>query len=271
MMEHVDLICGNYSEQWYEAYHKRMPDKLIIGTEIFQYYSGYRSDPRKMRDYHPLNFVRDLDYAIGSFLWAGSDYLGESFCWPARGWSGSIVDLAGFPKPMAGLFEAYWKSQPVVRAVVWDEKQPFEYAPSWWSAPACVRHLNIQRHNGENFRVGIFTNCETVEVFYGGVSYGEQALSDQVNQIIPYNLSFGGREILVVGKNGGKEVCRDCIFLHGKASSFTLTPSKTHLEQSPHGAVMVQVQLQDREDHPVLAEERQVILCPFFRACFDGN
>lgn len=258
MMEHVDLICGNYSEQWYEAYHKRMPEKLIIGTEIFQYYSGYRSDPRKMRDYHPLNFVRDSDYVIGSFLWAGSDYLGESFCWPARGWSGAIVDLAGFPKPLAGLFEAYWKSEPVVRAAVWDDRQPFDYAPTWWSAPPCVNHLNIRRHPGQNFRLGVFTNCDAVEVFYDGVSFGEQRLADQVNRIIPYNLFFGGKEVVVVGKNDGKEVCREVLSTHGAAAAFTVTPSKTALEEGPHQAAMLEIRLQDREGRPVYAEERQV-------------
>lgn len=118
MMEHVDLICGNYSEQWYEAYHKRMPEKLIIGTEIFQYYSGYRSDPRKMRDYHPLNFVRDSDYVIGSFLWAGSDYLGESFCWPARAGPGPLWIWRDF--------QSHWRgcSKPTGN-------------PSRWSGPRC--------------------------------------------------------------------------------------------------------------------------------------
>lgn len=32
----VDVICCNYQEQWYEEIHKRIPDKLILGTETYQ-------------------------------------------------------------------------------------------------------------------------------------------------------------------------------------------------------------------------------------------
>ena len=36
--QYVDVISCNYQEQWYPLIHKRLPDKLILGTEVYQYF-----------------------------------------------------------------------------------------------------------------------------------------------------------------------------------------------------------------------------------------
>lgn len=41
--EIVDVISCNYQEQWYPMIHEAMPDKLILGTEIYQFSRGIRS------------------------------------------------------------------------------------------------------------------------------------------------------------------------------------------------------------------------------------
>ncbi|MFR8336925.1 MAG: glycoside hydrolase family 2 TIM barrel-domain containing protein [Eisenbergiella massiliensis] len=41
--EIVDVISCNYQEQWYPMIHEAMPDKLILGTEIYQFFKDIRS------------------------------------------------------------------------------------------------------------------------------------------------------------------------------------------------------------------------------------
>lgn len=99
--ENVDIISANYQEQWYTDYHKKMPEKCILGTEIYHYYTAQEGSCyfNNMVDRHPYTYVLERDYVIGGFYWAGVDYLGESFRYPARGWSASLFDIAGFPRP----------------------------------------------------------------------------------------------------------------------------------------------------------------------------
>lgn len=37
--EIVDIISCNYQEQWYELIHEQIPDKLILGTEVYEYFA----------------------------------------------------------------------------------------------------------------------------------------------------------------------------------------------------------------------------------------
>ncbi len=103
MNENVPIMSCNYQEQWYQDYHKLMPDKCIIGTETYHYYTDKEGgcNFKNMADKHPFTYVENRDYVIGGFYWAGVDYLGESYRYPARGWSASLLDIAGFERPQA--------------------------------------------------------------------------------------------------------------------------------------------------------------------------
>lgn len=248
MMQSVDLLCGNYSEHWYEAYHRRMPDKLVIGTEIFQYYSSIGGNLRSLTDTHPWEIVRDNDWVIGGFIWAGTDYLGESSGWPARGWTGALVDLAYGARPQAGLWRAYWSEQPTVSLAVYDEKQESVLAPTWWSAPKMVRHLNLDRDPCEYCRVAAFTNCETVELFYNGERLGERAVQGVESR---WNVCLHGGELVAVGKNGGVEVCRDRITGFDEPAGLAVRSSLARLNADPHSAAIVEVELLDARQRRV--------------------
>ena len=39
--EIVDIISCNYQEQWYELIHEQIPNKLILGTEVYEYFCGH--------------------------------------------------------------------------------------------------------------------------------------------------------------------------------------------------------------------------------------
>jgi beta-galactosidase len=51
--EHVDVLSCNYQEQWYPAIHEAMPDKLILGSETYQFFRGHPDQMQNFSDEVP--------------------------------------------------------------------------------------------------------------------------------------------------------------------------------------------------------------------------
>jgi len=98
-------------------------------------------------------FTTAYDYVIGDFMWTGIDYYGESG-WPSRGSQSGYLDNCGFPKDGYWFFKSIWSQEPVLHLL-----------PHW----------NWQGHEGQIMQVACFTNCEEVELFVNGKSYGKKA------------------------------------------------------------------------------------------------
>jgi beta-galactosidase len=99
-------------------------------------------------------FVRTRDYVIGDFMWTGIDYLGEA-SWPHKSASFGVLDLCGFPKDGFYFYQSQWTIEPVVHLF-----------PHW----------NWKGREGEVIPVLCYTNCDAVELFLNGKSFGEKRL-----------------------------------------------------------------------------------------------
>jgi len=95
-------------------------------------------------------FVRTYDYVAGDFMWTGIDYLGESF-WPMKSSFSGVIDTCGFKKD--GFY--FYQSQ-------WTEKPMLYLSPHW----------NWKGKEGQIVPVTCYTNCDTVELFLNGRSFG---------------------------------------------------------------------------------------------------
>ena len=93
--EIVDIISCNYQEQWYPRIHGAMPDKLILGTEIYQYFCGHPEQMQNYTEENPSLVPLRYPWCIGGMIWTGIDYLGESMGYPSKGWSGSMIRTNG--------------------------------------------------------------------------------------------------------------------------------------------------------------------------------
>jgi len=99
-------------------------------------------------------FVSTRDYVIGDFMWTGIDYLGESR-WPNKNASFGVLDLCGFPKDGFYFYQSQWTNKPMIHIF-----------PHW----------NWQGREGQVIPVLCYTNCEVVELFLNGKSFGEKRL-----------------------------------------------------------------------------------------------
>lgn len=242
----VDILSLNYQEQWYEELRKAIPDRLIIGSEVYQYYTGEGVWFDCMREKHPWWYVEENAYVIGAFYWAGADYLGESFGWPARGWSADLLDIAGFERPFASHSRALWTDKPMAKLAVFDDKQPYEHMNTCWSYPKCTDHLVIDREPGEVVRAGVYTNCETVELISGKRSYGERAAGEGSDRLVRFNLRFQpNMEVILIGRNGGVEAVREEIRPFGPPHAISAVADKQILEPDPHSLAFITVHILD--------------------------
>jgi beta-galactosidase len=176
----LDVVGYNYVDRWrdraekyYSIDRQDYPNRRFVGTESISM-AGIRGDyswlldraatqpaehskdlrtplTNKRLDVEQLwKFVSTNDYVVGDFMWTGIDYLGES-SWPNKLAPSGTLDSCGFKKDSYYFYQSQWTSAPVLHIM-----------PHW----------NLKGHEGEIIPVTCYTNCDVVELFLNGKSYG---------------------------------------------------------------------------------------------------
>jgi beta-galactosidase len=170
----LDVVGYNYVDRWrdrrekyYSIDRNAFPKRRIIGTES-ESMGGIRGDYRDLfpagtsAEFLRLRAARNIDveqlwkfvcihdYVAGDFMWTGIDHLGEAR-WPMKSSSTGVVDTCGFKKDGFYFYQSQWTSKPVLHI-----------APHW----------NWKGREGSIVPVTCFTNCDTVELFLNGRSFG---------------------------------------------------------------------------------------------------
>lgn len=171
----LDVLGINYVNRWrthaetgYAWERHAYPGKIIIGTEhgsipgvrgdyglkadtgkwwSMPYYSRFARAERLLRQ------TMTHDFICGDFMWTGVDYLGEAR-WPGKGASSGVMDTCGFPKDGYYLYQSQWTKKPMLHLF-----------PHW----------NWKGTEGAVLPVFCCTNCDTVELFLNGRSFGTKS------------------------------------------------------------------------------------------------
>jgi beta-galactosidase len=170
-LEKLDVVGYNYVDRWrdrrekfYAIDRQAYPARRFIGTEtssIFGPRGAYAvetpDDPFFGRAANTAieveqlqKFIQTYDYVSGDFIWTGIDYLGEAR-WPAKIASSGALDTCGFPKDAYYFYQSRWTTEPVLHLF-----------PHW----------NWAGREGKVITVTCYTNCDTVELFLNGKSFG---------------------------------------------------------------------------------------------------
>jgi len=168
-----DIVGYNYIGRWdgrRELYYSidrfEHPNWKMVGTEngsvggVRGSYSlgGSRPTGRRGGNYAARmigaeqlwRFTAMNDYVIGDFMWTGIDYIGESR-WPGKNSSSGVIDMCGFPKDGYYFYQSQWTKKPMVHLF-----------PHW----------NWEGKEGTVIPVVVYTNCDSVELFVNGKSFG---------------------------------------------------------------------------------------------------
>ncbi|MDR1672733.1 MAG: DUF4982 domain-containing protein [Bacteroidales bacterium] len=264
-----DIVGYNYPDRWrdrrelmYSIDRHAHPQWRMVGTETGglggargMYMIGMRTDRFDAKYNTRLTDVEQRwkftllhDYVIGDFMWTGIDYYGESY-WPSRGATSGIVDNCGFPKDGYYFFKSIWTQEPVLHLL-----------PHW----------NWEGREGQVIPLVCYTNCDTVEIFVNGKSYGEKYLefprkgtvggwnsyprgkvqTSTGDLHLSWDVTYAPGELKAVGKKNGKQYVTQ-VFTCGKPTAIRLTADRNVIRAHPSDVAHIQVEITDSEGHVV--------------------
>lgn len=187
--EALDIVGYNYTEDRYDTDHKRYPARVIFGSE-------------NRLDTDAWKAVLDREFISGQFLWTGTDYLGESGAWPARGFHTGLLDFCGFPKP-AGKFRAsMWAERPV--AFLGTSLGQDVFTPVW------------NYEDGQMIKVDCYTNQTCTRLLLNGKEVGSIKSKSDVAEAISWDIPYEKGKLVVQAIDAaGKTVAVDSLTSFG--------------------------------------------------------
>ena len=202
----VDVVGYNYGQRGlqYAVDKERYPDRLMFATESTSFVSTrgeYKDDEQKgymsnfgkgvswgLQPGQDWKHVVIYPYLSGTFVWTGFDYRGEPtpYLWPCVSSHFGIMDLCGFPKDGYFGYTAAWKDEPSIHVY-----------PHW----------NMKDMEGQTVKMGIYTNCEEVELLVNGKSLGRKKA--EMYERLEWDVVYKPGKIEARGYNKGKLAARE--------------------------------------------------------------
>jgi beta-galactosidase len=215
-----NYIDRHFKEEMYEPEHLKRPLKLCLGTET---------------DKDIRNFIayRDNNYVIGGFIWVGIDYFGESDKYPQRGWTGGLMDMAGFAKPEYYLNKSYWSDKPTVHIAVVHKQNGKSRIESKWNYKA-----------NDSLTINVYSNCDQVELFLNNKSLGRKTI-DRNTYFGVWPIIYHEGTIKAIGYNSNKKVAEDFLTTASKATRIVAKPTKTILKANGQDISLIEIRLVD--------------------------
>ena len=281
----IDIVGWNYKPRKYKEVLEQHPDWIIYGSETSSTVSsrGVYHLPIEKYELHeslqitsydmigpPWAYPPDIEFEslennpnnLGEFIWTGFDYLGEptpfggkdnstngywNGDWPARSSYFGAVDLCGLPKDRYYLYQSQWTTKPMVHLL-----------PHW----------NWKGMEGKDIPVFSYTNCDEVELFVNGKSYGKKIKGTDKTPIpinfidweggryqgdfmSPYRLywkvPYQAGEIKVVGYIKGKKVIEKQIKTAGEPAKIELVADRNIIKSNGEDMAFITVRILDKE------------------------
>jgi beta-galactosidase len=280
----LDIVGYNYVDRWrnraeeyYSIDHAAFLGRRVIGTESGalggirgEYQSLFASDnPAEGRrflfqqnrdiDVEQLwQFVSTYDYVAGDFMWTGIDYLGESF-WPMRISPSGVLDTCGFKKDGFYFYQSQWTQKPMIHLF-----------PHW----------NWEEKKGQVIPVTCYTNCDTVELFLNGRSFGKKgyefprmgmegtwgnlpararALRTTADLHLTWDVPFEPGVLKAVGVKGGEVVSTVELATTGAPAAIVLSVDRSRISADRRDVAHIVAEIHDEQGRVVPVAMNEVV------------
>ncbi|MFH1086857.1 MAG: ATP-binding protein, partial [Chloroflexota bacterium] len=258
----IILTSNRAFEEWAEPFANDLLasaalDRLTHHAHILTIRGHYTlgGERESYRPYHSRmiepeqlwKFTRMHDYVAGDFMWTGTDYLGEAR-WPSKNASSGVLDLCGFPKDGYYFYQSQWTRQPV-----------FHLCPHWtWPG-----------REGQVIAVICYTNCESVELFLNGKSYGVKAYAlprppmrgrdwnpqparvhlTTADLHLAWDVPYEPGVLKAVGRREGEIVCAQEIVTAGPAAQVRLSADRSEIAADGRDVAHITAAILDEQGH----------------------
>jgi beta-galactosidase len=249
-----DVAGYNYMDPGAEEFHKKHPDKPVMGTETVSAVGTrgvYITDPSKgfVGSYDPYTttgrasaegwwrFCNARPWLSGGFVWTGFDYRGEPSPngWPNISSQYGIIDTCGFPKDSFYYYQSWWTTKPVLHLF-----------PHW----------NWPGYDGKEIAVWTYSNLDRVELFHNGKSLGakEVAKDSHVGWVVKYVPG----SIEARGWKDGKQVMTTRRDTTGAAAKLVMTVDRPEIKADGEDVAMIAIEVQDAKNRTVPITSNEV-------------
>lgn len=243
--EHLDIIGVNYierdygKEELYDGLHRDMPDVLTFGSEV-------------SKELFYFLAVRDKPFVIGSFIWTGVDYLGETKDVNRRGWNTSLLDLTLNKRADGALYEVCWSKEPKTfittskySALTPPTKETFSEAGEQIVTEVEKLFTWNYEKNEKIFAV-VYSNCEEVELKINGRSQGKQRVNPDT-YYAEFPVTFRRGRVEAIGYIGGKKVSHDILRSTGEPTQILAKSYFGDLENDVKDVAIIEVDIADKK------------------------
>ena len=260
---YTDVVSVNYMERFFERDHQNYPQLIWMESEMATGELGYNY------------FNYDHSYTVGQFYWGGTEYIGESFGWPSKGWINGLIDMSNHLKPIGYSVKSFYNEEPMVKIGIMDEsrkgQQEWNELKMTWKP--FLTHWNFAE--GEPLKVQVFSNCDDTELFVNGVSQGRKALppKNQAPELV-WEVVYQRGEIKAVGYNKGKVVCEDILKTAGEPIQLIAEADVDTLTADGLDLAYLNYRLVDKDGNTVPDDDRLVefeVMGPAINAGVDNG
>ena len=242
-----DVVGYNYQDPEAEAFHKKHPDRPVMGTETVSAVGTrgiYITDKSKgfVSSYDVYNtsgrasaegwwsFCDARQWLSGGFVWTGFDYRGEPSPdgWPNISSQYGIIDTCGFPKDSFYYYQSWWTSKPLLHLF-----------PHW----------NWPGYEGKEIAVWVYSNLDRVELFVNGKSLGAKDVKK--NAHVAWVVTYAAGFIEARGWKDGKQVMTTRRETAGPAAKLVMRADRDSFSADGEDVAMFSVEVQDAKGRTV--------------------
>ena len=259
------LDVGGYNYQWqqYQADHERHPRRIMAGTESFP-----------LEALENWQCVEDMSWVIGDFVWTSLDYLGESgigrvYPGPEQRWTlGEYpwhqafcgdLDLCGFKRPQSYYRDQVWGvGEKLYVAVHQPYNDDLERHITRWGWPEVSANWNWAGHEGQTFKVDVYSRCDEVELFLNGRSLGKQPAGRANHLTATFEVPYEPGELKAVGYENGAQAAEYALRTTGEPARLHLSPDRATLNGADD-LCFVTVEIHDEDGRIVPTAENNVL------------
>ena len=184
-----------------------------------------------------VGFFDPRPWLSGGFVWTGFDYRGEPtpYGWPCINSHFGILDTCGFPKDNFWYYQSWWTAKPVLHLL-----------PHWnWSGK-----------EGQEIDVRALSNCDEVEVFLNGRSFGRQTMK-RVSSL-KWKVPYAPGTLSAKGFKAGQLVAETKVETTGAPAAVQLAPDRATIDANGEDVSVITVAVADAQGRVVPVADNAV-------------
>ena len=250
LFSHLDVCGYNYEVVAGVEDHKRLPERIVVGTESF---------PKEAFTYWQA--VEQNAHVVGDFVWTALDYLGEAGIgrtyeegkrighmpgWPWHQANCGDIDLCGWKRPQSFYRDILWgiATKPFI-AVHPPLPEGFKLEVSPWGWHDVQASWNWAVDKGTDLQVDVYFNCDEVELRLNGRSLGRRPSSVAQRYIATFAVPYEPGTLQAIAWRGGEVVAEQSIQTAGPAVRLELEVDRTSIRACRNDLAFVTVRALD--------------------------